>query len=93
MIQRLKVAEKERDALESKKQEAELFLDKQARFLRHKVNSFQINALQRQVRQGVAAVGRGARRVTCLDGGRVGSRHAACRREGLKAGVLLRPNV
>lgn len=74
MIQRLKVAEKERDALESKKQEAELFLDKQARFLRHKVNSFQINALQREVGRGVGGWGAGG--ATCLDGGGVGSRHA-----------------
>lgn len=50
MIARLKVAEREKDALEGKKREAEDFLDKSAELLRHKICGTCVHALQSQVR-------------------------------------------
>ena len=52
MIQRLKVSEKEKDALEGKKNEAEEFLDKQADMLRTKATGTHIYLLQTQVSCG-----------------------------------------
>lgn len=49
-IQRVKVVEKEREGLESKKQEAEDFLDKQAQMLTHKATAALINSAKFRVR-------------------------------------------
>jgi hypothetical protein len=59
MIQRLKVAEKEKEGLESKKNEAEDFVDKQAQRLRHKMSAAQIGVLQIRVGGGWGKLGLG----------------------------------
>ena len=51
MIQRLKVVEKEKEGLESKKQEAEDFMDKQAQMLTHRATAALIHAAKYKVRE------------------------------------------
>ena len=49
MIQRLKVVEKEKEGLESKKQEAEDFVDKQAQMITHRATAALIHAAKYKV--------------------------------------------
>ena len=58
MVQRLKVVEKEREGLESKKAEAESFLDKQVQLLTHKATAALINVSKFKVSEAGSVWGR-----------------------------------
>ena len=59
MVQRLKVVEKEREGLESKKAEAESFLDKQVQLLTHKATAALINVSKFKVSEAGSVWGKG----------------------------------
>ena len=74
MVQRLKVVEKEREGLESKKAEAESFLDKQVQLLTHKATAALINVSKFKVSEAGSVWGRGRGSVW----GRRGDGREAC---------------